>query len=94
MDDNTEDVKSNIHVGIFVVVGAAVSIWVTFLIYIIHPDIGKEFMFAMFATWLVIIFFWTCIDPPIHYQVEELKKEIIELKTEIRLKKREMMENE
>lgn len=88
MDDNTEVVRSNIHFGIFVVVGAVISIWATFLIYIIHPDIGKEFMFGMFATWLVIIFFWTWTDPPVHYQVEELEKEIVELRKEIGLNKK------
>ena len=82
MDENVEDTRSNIYPGI-IAVGSMISVWVTFLIYITYPDIGKEFMFAMFISWLIMFFIWTLSDPPIHYQVEQLEREIIELKKEI-----------
>ncbi len=86
MDENT---KSKIYLWI-VIIGSTISIWVTFFIWIIYPDIAEGFIFAMSATWLMIFFFWTLIDPPIHYQVEELERELIELKKRLNLIKREM----
>ena len=87
MGENVEDTRSNIYPGI-IGIGCVISIWVTFFIFIIYPDIGKEFMLAMFTTWLVTVFFWIWCDPPVYYQVEELEKEIIELKKEIKFNKK------
>ena len=84
MNEDVEDEESNIYPGI-IGIGCVISVWVTFFIYTIYPDIGKEFIFAMFITWLVIFFYWTWCDPPVHYQVDKLEREIIELKKEIRL---------
>ena len=87
MDDNTGRSKSDLYLWM-VIIGSTISIWVTFFIWIIYPDIAKGFIFAMSATWLMIFFFWTLIDPPIHYQVEELERELIELKKEIKFNKK------
>ena len=86
-NEDVEDTRSNIYPGI-IAIGCVISIWVTFLVYTIYPGIGKEFMFAMFTTWLVMIFFWTWCDPPVHYQVEKLEREVIELKKEIKFNKK------
>ena len=87
MNENVEDTRSNIYPGI-ISIGCVISIWVTFFIFIIYPDIGKEFMLAMFGTWVAIVFFWTWCDPPVHYQVEKLERELIELKKEIKFNKK------
>lgn len=82
MGENVEDTRLNIYPEI-IAIGCVISIWVTFLVYTIYPGIGKEFMLAMLGTWVAILFFWTWCDPPVHYQVEKLEREVIELKKEI-----------
>lgn len=57
MDDDTGRSKSDIYLWM-VIIGSMISIWVTFFIWIIYPDLAKGFIFAMFATWIVIFFFW------------------------------------
>ena len=52
-----KDTRSNIYLGM-IVIGALISIWVSFLIWISYPDITMGFTFAMFATWIVILFSW------------------------------------
>ena len=45
------------------IIGAIISIWVSFLIWTVYPDVARGFIFAMGFTWIVIFFYLGVLYP-------------------------------